>query len=74
LCRSYDAIIGVSSQDWLHQLGEEAVSLGITPQTKEEIFRYHPMHTNLRQMIRLRVGKLCGTESDFDCDSFLLAT
>ena len=40
--RSYDAIVGVASHDWIHQLGEEAVSSGISQGTKEEILRYQP--------------------------------
>jgi hypothetical protein len=40
LPRSYDAILGVVSHDWVHQLGEEAVQAGINPTTKEEVLRY----------------------------------
>jgi hypothetical protein len=40
LLRSYDAILGVVSHDWVHQLGEEAVKAGINPTTKEEVLRY----------------------------------
>ncbi len=40
LLRSYDAILGVVSHDWVHQLGEEAAQAGIKPTTKEEVLRF----------------------------------
>ncbi len=45
--RSYDAILGVVSHDWVHQLGEEAVQAGINPATKEEVLRYTHILENI---------------------------
>ena len=38
-CRSYDAIIGVTSSDWFHQLGAKSLEQGITKKEKEKFLR-----------------------------------
>ena len=55
--RSYDAIVGVASHDWIHQLGEEAVSSGISQGTKEEILRYQPGYQGGYTQVSARIPR-----------------
>ena len=39
LCRSYDAIVGITSNDWFNEQGAKALDQGITKETKEKFLR-----------------------------------
>ena len=39
LCRSYDALVGITSNDWFHEQGAAALDKGITKETKEKFLR-----------------------------------